>query len=365
VNEKPTNVGGQAVIEGVMMRSPRAMAVAVRRPSGELVVRDEPWNPIWSRSGLMKVPVARGALVLVESVMNGYAALGFAAEEAERAGGAGPPGARGASLLGAALRLPALVAAGASGDGAGPRDGARGERAGALALSIVLALGLFVGLPHLLAWLVGWLTGGHWDVDSFAFHALDGVFKLGIFVGYISLIAQIPEIRRVFEYHGAEHKAVNTFERGRPLALDEVRLQGTFHARCGTSFILFVLVLSILVFSVVFPLIPPVSESPLLNHLAMIAIKVPLMVPLAGLAYEVNRWAARHPGTAGVGLLTAPGRWMQKLTTREPDDTQLEVALAALKVCLEREAGAGPKAVTVEVYADLGELEARLAAPAA
>lgn len=357
MNEASIQVGGQAVIEGVMMRSPEAMAVAIRRPSGEIVVRDEPWRPLWSHTPLTRVPVLRGAFVLVESVLNGYQALGFAAEEAE---GVEHPASRGLSVLSAACRLPALLAAGVSGSGGPSRGSGRSSRAGALAVSIVLALSLFVGLPHLLAWLVGWLTGGHWDVDSFVFHALDGGFKLAIFVGYIALISRIPEVARVFEYHGAEHKVVNTFERGRPLALDEVRLQGTFHARCGTSFMLFVLLLSIGVFAVVLPLVPPVSDAPILNHLAMILIKMPLMIPLAGMAYEVNRWAARHPGTAGVALLVAPGRWMQQLTTREPDDDQLEIALAAMKACLARESRTVDDEARVRVHPDLASLEESL-----
>lgn len=386
MTEEQINVGGQAVIEGVMMRSPRAMAVAVRRASGELVVREEPWVPIWSPA-LTQIPVLRGALVLVESVLNGFNALSFAAEEAdldaERArttmGGTATFGVLGGLLRGLGAHTARLFASllvsttGPSSNGRRDRPG----QAGTLALSLVFALGLFVGLPHLLAWLVGWLTGGGWGVDSFAFHLLDGIFKLGIFVGYISLIARIPEIRRVFEYHGAEHKVVNTYERGRPLDMDEVRLQGTFHARCGTSFILFVLVLSIFAFAVILPFVPPVSSNPLLNHLGMILIKVPLMAPLAGLAYEVNRWAARNPGTAGVALLVLPGRWMQRLTVREPDDNQLEVALAALKVALHAETqysaqevaslgrtwgrAAGPK---VTVHESLEALEASLLEPA-
>lgn len=357
MNEDNAQVGGQAVIEGVMMRSPHAMAVAVRRRSGEIVVREETWNALWSRSWWARLPVFRGALILVESLMNGFRALSFAADEADLEGGRRTSGL--VQVLASAQPWLAV-----------PTPDTRNERSfqalGPLIASIVIALGLFVGVPHLLAWLVGWLTGGNWGVDSFAFHLLDGMFKLGIFVGYISLISRIPEIRRVFEYHGAEHKVVNTYERGRPLALDEVRMQGTFHARCGTSFILFVLILSIALFAAVLPFIPPVSSLPVLNHLAMVLIKVPLMAPLAGLAYELNRWAARNPGSAGVSLLVMPGRWMQGLTTREPDDDQLEVALAAMRVTLYREqrwGQLGDVGPSVVVYPNLAALEAQLDAP--
>lgn len=354
--DENSNVGGQAVIEGVMMRAPRAMAVAVRRASGELLVWDEPWKPLGQRflGSWAKVPVLRGVVVLVESLLNGFQALTFAAEQAEQDARGRPPGPPGALLLG-------LLSA--MGEPAGPKGMSARERVGSLALSVVLAISLFVALPHILAWLVGWLTGGHWGVDSFLFHLLDGVFKLAIFVGYVALIGQIPEARRVFEYHGAEHKVVNAFEKGRPLDLDEVRLHGTFHARCGTSFVLFVLVTSIVFFSVLLPLIPAVSSNPILNHLFMVMFKVPLMAPLAGVAYEVNRWAAAHPGTALVSLLVSPGRWMQRITTREPDDDQLEVALAAMKVALHREArmAAGHNdEACVEAYRDLSALETAL-----
>lgn len=349
------NVGGQAVIEGVMMRAPRAMAVAVRRSNGEIVVRDEPWRPFWSSPfvrRLMTWPVFRGGLVLVESVVNGFQALAFAAEQADLEGGT--------RSRPSAHLLPILALTGA-GAPAGSGPGRPGPPVGTFVLSIAFALTLFVGLPHALAWLVSWLTGGHWGVDSFVFHLLDGLFKLAIFVGYIHTIGRIPEIDRVFRYHGAEHKVVNAYERGRPLALDEVRLQGTFHARCGTSFVLFVLLVSILLFAGLLPLLPPVSANPLLNHLAMVLIKVPLMVPLAGIAYEVNRWASRHPGAPFVSWLVTPGRWMQRLTVREPDDDMLEVSLAAMKVALHREERGEhglDDDVSVTVFNTLSEVEA-------
>lgn len=206
-----------------------------------------------------------------------------------------------------------------------------------MAVSFAFAIALFVGLPHLLAWGAGKLTGAGSTVDSFGFHVLDGVFKLAIFVGYIAAISMIPEIRRVFQYHGAEHKVVNVYENGLPVTLENARRFTTFHARCGTSFVLFVLVMSIFMFAAVFPFIPKVSDIALFNHLAMILIKIPLMLPLAGLAYEVNRFAARHPQQWWVQLLVTPGRLMQRLTTREPDDHQLEIAIAAMRAALRRD----------------------------
>lgn len=288
------------------MRAPRSMAVAVRRPDGAIVVREDAWISIWERLRFLRWPLFRGSVVLVESLYNGIQALNFAASQAM------------------AEEEKDLERSGSTG--------------GTIGLSFLLAFGLFVGLPHLLAFGTGRLFGQDLGVDSFAFHALDGMFKILIFVGYIAGISLIPEIRRVFQYHGAEHKVVNAYENDLELTVENAKRFTTFHARCGTSFILFVLVLSIFMFAAVFPFVPKVSDVMLLNHLAMIFIKVPLMLPLAGIAYEINRFAARHPGAIWVQALVLPGRMMQKLTTREPEDDQLEIALAAMRAALKREA---------------------------
>jgi uncharacterized protein YqhQ len=343
-------VGGQAVIEGVMMRAPRSLAVAVRRPDGSIVVREDAWISLWERLGFLRAPFLRGSVILFESIYNGMEALAFAAEHAD----------------------PERPGEGSEGAGAADRGGA--AIAGTLAVSFALAMGLFVGLPHLLAWGVGHLSGLGATVDTFGFHVLDGLFKLGIFVGYIAAISRIPEIRRVFEYHGAEHKVVNVYENGLELTLENARRFTTFHARCGTSFMLFVLVLSIFLFAALFPLVPVASEIAAVNHLAMIALKIPLMFPLAGIAYEINRHASRHPERPWVQWLVGPGRLMQRLTTREPSDDQLEIALAAMRAALRREAAlapldaararaaarAQPRGAAVAVFRDYGELAAAL-----
>lgn len=284
-----------------MMRAPRCLAVAVRRPDGTLVVREDAWVSLWERLQFLRWPGFRGTVVLAESLLNGLSALNFSAKEAD-------PEAK--------------------------------EQGGGLAMtiSVVLAIGLFVGLPHALAWGAGRAAGTELGVDTFLFHVLDGFFKLAIFIGYIWGISHIPEIRRVFEYHGAEHKVVNAFENGMEPTVENARKFTTFHARCGTSFLLFVLVLSIFMFAAVFPFIPTVSDINLVNHVAMILIKVPLMFPLAGLAYEVNRYASRHPGQLWVQAIVFPGRLMQRLTTREPSDDQLEIAVAAMQTALSRDA---------------------------
>lgn len=308
-------VGGQAVLEGVMMRSPRSLAVAVRRPNGTIVVREDGWISIWERLRFLRWPFLRGAVVLIESLYNGIQALNFSAQQAAT------------EETDAKESEPAKAATPAG-----------GSTAGTIALSFCLAIALFVGLPHLLAYGTGQVTGANLDVDSFGFHGVDGMFKILIFVVYIAGISMVPEIRRVFQYHGAEHKVVNTYENGQELTVENALKNTTFHARCGTSFVLFVLVLSIFMFAAVFPFIPRVSNITLVNHLAMILVKVPLMLPLAGLAYEINRFAANHPKQLWVQLIVWPGRVMQKLTTREPTADQLEIALAAMRAALRREA---------------------------
>lgn len=338
MDETPRYVGGQAVIEGVMMRSPSGLAVAARRPDGCIVLREDAWVSLFERWQLLRIPLVRGAFVLVESLVNGLSALQFSALVQEHA---------------------RRRQDGSAGEGEiTPLLGHRRDRAAmtsAMAVSFTLAMALFVGLPHLLAW----GTGRALDVtvESVGFHLLDGAFKLAIFVGYIWGIGRIPEVARVFQYHGAEHKAVNCYEQGRPLTLAEARRSTTFHARCGTSFLLFVLTLSIFAFAALLPLFPTVGGPAILQHVFLIAIKVPLMIPLAGLAYEVNRFAAAHPDRAIVQALVAPGRMMQRLTTREPTDEQLEVALTALRASLRARAGAH-----VAVFRDFREAEAALGA---
>jgi uncharacterized protein YqhQ len=311
VPEKPY-VGGQAVIEGVMMRAPRSMAIAVRRPDGTIIVREDAWISIWERFTFLRWPFLRGTVVLIESLYNGIQALNFAAAQAYPAEENEEPA-------------------------------SKGSTAGTIALSFLIAIGLFVGLPHFLAWGAPAAVGHTLDVDTFAFHALDGLFKIMIFVGYIAGISMIPEIRRVFQYHGAEHKVVNVYENDLELTVENAKRFTTFHARCGTSFVLFVLTLSIFMFAAVLPFIPRVSDVAFLNHLAMIVFKVPLMLPLSGFAYEINRYAAKHPNALWVQALVFPGRLMQKLTTREPSEDQLEIALAAMRAALKREAELTPE----------------------
>jgi uncharacterized protein YqhQ len=371
-SETKPYVGGQAVIEGVMMRSPRSMAIAARRPDGTIVVREQAWLSIFERLKFLRWPFFRGSVVLVESLYNGIQALNFSSQVAAQEGGdaSGAPSASNAAPADEKkASLPPLEP---------PSGKDKVAIAATIAFSFAIALGLFVALPHLLAWGAGTAAGHAMGVDTFAFHALDGMFKIAIFVGYIWAIGRVPEIRRVFQYHGAEHKAINTYENGQTLTVENAKRWPTFHPRCGTSFVLFVLLLSIFLFAAVFPFIPRVSSVEIVNHLAMVAIKIPLMLPLAGLAYEINKYAGNHPTQWWVQALVVPGRLMQRLTTHEPSDDQLEIALAAMRAALIREAQLARVAVEdaqaireaepiggrVAVYRDFDEVTVALALPA-
>jgi uncharacterized protein YqhQ len=302
-------VGGQAVIEGVMMRAPKAVAVVVRRRNGELAFKEDSWRSLADRWTFLKWPVFRGPLVLVEALINGLQAFHFSANQAlEDEGEAKEP------LNQWALRATFIVA-------------------------LIIGLGLFVILPHLLAICMGRLMGIEKGVDSFWFHFTDGIIKVFFFWTYIRLISFHSEIRRVFQYHGAEHKAIHTYEHGDELTVNNARKYSSVHPRCGTSFILLVLLISMFFFAAVFPFVPGMSGmNPVAQNTFIILYKIAFMLPIAGLAYEFIRWSARAKSPRlPIRLFMAPGLWLQKLTAYEPSDSQLEVALSALATVIKME----------------------------
>lgn len=312
-------VGGQAVMEGVMMRTPHAFTVAVRAPDGSIVLKDEQWRSLWEQHHFLRWPFLRGTVVMVEALVNGMQALTFAAS----------------------VVVPEESEAGAADDA--PLSSF--QLGLTLASSFVMALGMFVVLPHALTYGLGWLLttflGGDWLApDGLLFHLVDGIFKLLLFVGYIAAISLLDDIRRVFQYHGAEHKSVYAYEAGVPLTVENARTFSTLHPRCGTSFLMFVMLVSIFLFSAIFPMVVPKLDGlpVVLSNLLMVAIKIPLMLPVAGIAYEAIRFSGRFPNQPVLHLISRPGLWMQNLTTREPTDEQLEVALTAMRRALEREA---------------------------
>jgi uncharacterized protein YqhQ len=344
VKEPDLPVGGQAVIEGVMMRSPKSFAVVCRRPDGSIVIKESAWQPLWKGVKPLRWPFFRGTIVLLESMMNGMSALSFSADQQVEEHTAPKP-----------QSLGAMAAPQHQQDGGGMGGLAK---FGMMAISLVFGLALFVGVPHILSWLLGRVLG--FDTSSFAFHAIDGVIKMALLLAYLSLISLMPDIRRVFQYHGAEHKAIFTYEQGLPLTVDQARQQTRFHPRCGTSFLLIVILVSVVLFSIFFAtvLAQPISGNGLVDNLIKIAIKIPLMFPVAGLAYELIKLNGKYCSTqAWARWLSAPGMWLQRITTKEPDDSQLEIALISIRKALWRERSGEAAEGGIRVYKTAAEID--------
>lgn len=305
---KKPYIGGQAVLEGVMMRSPKSFVVAVRRPDGSLAVREQAWQDLGGGLKFLRWPGFRGALTLIESLWNGYSALAFSAEQA----------------------LPEDEKESAS----------ETSTSAALMVSTLFAVALFVATPHLLTVLVGRLLHVPLPTTGLLFHAIDSVFKLGIFAGYLTLIARSPQVQRVFQYHGAEHKAIWAYESGLPLTPENAQKFTTLHPRCGTSFLVMVVVVSMIVSALVFSQVPQLSPHLWLHHVYIVLLKLPLMFPIAGITYELQRVTARPDCPKALTWLAKPGLALQRVTTREPSLDQLEVAVTALARALAREQGA-------------------------
>lgn len=296
------NIGGQAVLEGVMMRAPRAMAIAVRRPGGEIVVKREPMPPLSERYPIVKLPILRGAVALFTSLVLGIKALNFSANEAmveEEDGGTGEV--KKEELTSWAL-------------------------AGTMIVAFAFGIGLFFFLPLYLTKLLVPLIGD----NNIVFNLVDGLIRVAVFLLYIWSIARMKDIQRVFQYHGAEHKTIFAFENGEMLSLENVKKYSRLHPRCGTSFLLIVMLVSIGVFSLI----------PKAWPFAWKALSRVVLLPLiAGISYEFLKWSAKHDQHPLVKLVIAPGLALQRLTTREPDDDQLEVAIRSVQEALDENGG--------------------------
>jgi len=295
-------LGGQAVIEGVMMKGTETYAVAVRKAGGEILVRDFPLSRGAVQRRFSGTPVVRGVVTMGAMLVIGYRALQFSADEAI---------------------ADADIADAKANGGAAPRKEPGGNglaMAGALALALLLGVGLFFWLPLVatrgISMLVPALSG------RVAFNLIDGVVRVLVFVAYVLAIGAIGDIRRIFQYHGAEHKVVNAYEKKADLSPESVASYSCLHPRCGTSFLLFVMVISIAVFS----FIP--HDSSLLTKALM---RLPLLPAVAGISYEILRVSARKADSPIFRALIAPGLLLQRLTTREPDLPQIEVAIASFR----------------------------------
>lgn len=310
------NVGGQAVLEGVMMRSPKSLAVAVRRESGKISVKEGVWRSIWDRLTFLRWPFLRGTVVMVEAMMNGIQALNFSASEAMAEQPESETG----------------------------KNEAPGKVSIALTMvvSLLFAVLLFKFVPHLSATYFGkLLLGQALTVDDLLYHVIDGVVKITIFIGYVAVIGLSKDIARVFQYHGAEHMAIYAFEAGEPLTVENARAKTRLHPRCGTSFLMVVIIIFMLVAAALMPFLPawakPSPDGPWFKHVLVVVFKLPLLIPVAGLAYEFNRFAGKHCDSAWLRPLLWPGLAMQLLTTKQPTDDQLEIALVSLRAVMWRE----------------------------
>ncbi len=285
-------IGGQAVIEGVMMRSLTGYSVAVRQPNGEVAIKKDKLASIARKYPFLKIPVLRGSVVLIQSLILGMRALNYSASVASE-------------------------------NEEGEQEMSNWAVAGSMLFALLLGVGVFILAPLGLTNLIRHTIAP--GMGNVAYNAIDGVIRALFFFFYIFSISFMDEIRRVFQYHGAEHKTVYTFEANEDLTVENARKKSTLHPRCGTSFLMFVMAISILVFSLV-----PSTMPFAVKFLARVVL-IPL---IAGLAYEAIRFSARHLDSAACRMLIRPGLWLQRITTKEPDDKQLEVAIVALQTAL-------------------------------
>lgn len=369
-------VGGQAVIEGVMMRAPHSYAVAVRRPDGQIVFKAERLPALSDSYPLLKLPVLRGSVVLIQSMLLGIKALNFSANvvfhqaEDDAAAEQEPlqtaPSSVGPSVRPSIRNTPAGPVTSAASVGSvgvitearpaaietsGKSGAAAAGAAGSIVFALIFNVLLFIVLPLLLTnILFVYLGGGTIDAHSasgawyanawawiraalhpirpsIAFNLVDGVIRMTFFLIMITTFSLLRDIRRVFEYHGAEHKVVYTWEAGEELIVANARTKQRQHPRCGTSFLMIVMLVSIIAFSVV------KFDSLFLNFL----VRVLLIPVIAGVSYEIIRASAKSSAQWFFSIITRPGLWLQNITTKEPDDSQLEVAIYALKESLKLE----------------------------
>lgn len=361
--ELKTHVGGQALLEGIMMRGKYNWSVAVREPDGGVYLEEHDLPTGRHRARWLYWPFFRGCRAFVESLALGFKALSIAAEHAfaeegdagerpEAAEGDAPAAGGEAPLLSAAdaaqTGLCAAVgapggpdaAAGTASEPPAPKPepvlGAR-EMGLSMALGLLLGVVLFVVAPAFVTNLIV----GEYDDNTLAWNIVDGILRIAIFIFYIWLIGRMADIQRMFGYHGAEHKAIHCFEHGLPLTPENARSFPRLHVRCGTAFLIMVMILAIFIYTVlpIDALIGALGVPDGAPKLALVIAMRILLIPLiAGIAYEITvKWAGTHPNNPLVKAVLWPGLQMQYLTTREPDDGQIECAIAAMQLVLQRE----------------------------
>ncbi len=300
-----TSIGGQAVIEGVMMKGPKEMAIAVRKPDNEIIIEKKPVSEKMQKSKILKLPIIRGCVGFFDSMVTGVKALMFSAQFFDLEGEEETESKFDQWLekkFGDKIKDIVIYVS--------------------VVLSLILSIGLFFMLPNFITELIAKLTGI--SVDGTPRTLIEGGVRMLIFLGYILLVSQMKDIKRVFMYHGAEHKTIATYEHGLELTVENARKGCRLHPRCGTSFLIFVMIISVIVFMII-----PAG----LAWWQRALFKILLLPVVAGLSYEVIKFAGRHENWF-TKLISMPGMWLQYITTREPDDSQLEVAIESLKAVL-------------------------------
>ena len=292
-------------MEGVMMRGPKEIAMAVRKPDNEIIVERRPISSVLQKSKILKLPIIRGCIAFFENMIVGVKALMFSAEffDLEENGASESKFDRWLEdKFGDKIKDIVIYVS--------------------VVLSILLSVGLFFMLPNFVAELIAKLTSI--QVDGTPRTLIEGGIRILIFLGYLLLVSQMKEIKRVFMYHGAEHKTISTYEQGLELTVENARGSSRLHPRCGTSFLIFVMVISVIVFMII-----PKG----LTWYNRALFKLLLLPVVAGLSYEIIKFAGRHDNWF-TRIISKPGMWLQYITTREPDDSQLEVAIEAMKAVL-------------------------------
>lgn len=309
-----TMIGGQALIEGIMMLGPEKKAVVVRRPDGGLEEQVEDRILIKDRHPIFGVPFIRGIFNFGSSLANGVKALMFSAEFYPEDGEADEEPSKFEQWLERKLGSEKLYSVIVT---------------LAMVLGLAFSIGLFILLPTAVVGGIAWLTNG---MPMWLRNLLEGVVRIIIFMGYLMLCSKTKDMRRVFQYHGAEHKTIFCYEAGLPLTVENVRKQPCHHPRCGTSFLFVVIVISILISSVFFSFVE------LTNVFARMLAHLVLLPVVVSITYEINRWMGRHDNWFS-RLFTAPGLWLQNWTTFEPDDSMIEVGIRSFELVLPSEQG--------------------------
>ncbi len=301
-----TSIGGQAVIEGVMMRGPEKIATAVRKPDGEIVIDEKPIGK-GRKNKILKLPIIRGCINFFDSMIVGIQALMYSAKffEVDEDGNQieeekGKFEKWLEEKLGSEKATNAVIYF-------------------AVCLSLVFSVLLFIMLPGFVVDLFGEMIGQHFRT------VVEGIVRICIFIVYIALVSQMNDIKRVFMYHGAEHKSIHCYESGEELTIENVKKHSRLHPRCGTSFLLIVMVISMVVFYFI------TSE----NIFIRLLLRLALLPVVAGISYEIIKFAGRHDNWF-TAAISAPGKWFQHITTNEPDDSQIEVAIASLKAVMPK-----------------------------